>query len=182
MDYTADPNGGTSAGQNGQPFNYGPTNEHPNSHDFTQLASIYTSHLDGTSGTGGKKNRNGAGPAEQAEEALGISRSQWGDVIETDAQGRPSLYRKVIDQDRIVYTFVIYADNSPDAQGGAGNSGGGHSHGGTVDDGTGIGAVDDGGRNDGGRDGGKRDGAKKDGGDKRDGNKQRQRNHDRHNH
>lgn len=39
MDYTSDPDGGGA---------YGPSNEHPNAHDFEQLALIY-GHLDSTS-------------------------------------------------------------------------------------------------------------------------------------
>ena len=46
MDYTADPNGGVYNN-----FDYGPSNEHPDAHDFAQLGTIY-SHTD--SATGGK--------------------------------------------------------------------------------------------------------------------------------
>ena len=41
MDYTNAPGGGTVNG-----FNYGPSNEHPNSHDYTMLNTIYN-HDDG---------------------------------------------------------------------------------------------------------------------------------------
>lgn len=70
MDYTNDPDGGGA---------YEPSNEHPNQHDFDQLASIYA-HLDGSSGGGttcpgkSKKCRNGldkAPPFSQASRANG---------------------------------------------------------------------------------------------------------------
>lgn len=38
MDYTNDPDGGGA---------YGPSNEHPNQHDFDQLVTIYGGHMDG---------------------------------------------------------------------------------------------------------------------------------------
>jgi hypothetical protein len=176
MDYTDDPNGGMY-----NSFEYGPTNEHPNAHDFTQLASIYGSHIDGTSGTGGKKNRNGAEPTARSEEPIGNSSTQWGEVIATDGNGRPSHYKKVIDPDRTVFTFVIYADKGSDEQAGPGSSDGGHSHDGTVDTGGRTHDGDHGKQADSKRDGGKKADSKRDGG-KRDGGKQRQRNHDRHNH
>jgi hypothetical protein len=43
MDYTNDPDGGGA---------YGPSNEHPNSHDFAQLETIYNSHLDSSTTVG----------------------------------------------------------------------------------------------------------------------------------
>ena len=122
MDYTADPNGGISNG-----FDYGDTNEHPNQHDFEMLAHIYN-HTDTVSTTGGKGGKNRAEPAPQAEEALGNTPTEWGEVIATDGQGRPSHYKKDLGGGRAAYTFVIHADNTPDAQGGTGQANGGHSH------------------------------------------------------
>jgi hypothetical protein len=66
MDYTNDPDGGDS---------YGPSNEHPNAHDFVQLASIYA-HSDSTTGgkpCRGKKcpNLGSAPPFSQASRAMG---------------------------------------------------------------------------------------------------------------
>jgi hypothetical protein len=46
MDYTNDPDGGAGGASSNDP-----TNEHPNSHDFTQLESIYA-HLDSTTTVG----------------------------------------------------------------------------------------------------------------------------------
>jgi hypothetical protein len=122
MDYVWDPRG----------------DEHPNRHDFEQLATIYN-HTDTTKTPGGKGTATGNHPSE------------WGQVIANDAQGRPSQYRKVLDADQKdeVITHVIWAR---DAQAP------------TVDDGTGDGGGNDGGKNDGGKKGdGKKDGGKRDG-------------------
>jgi hypothetical protein len=70
MDYTNDPDGGGA---------YGPSNEHPNSHDFEQLALIYAHlHESGGGGTScpgkSKKCRSGldkAPPFSQASRANG---------------------------------------------------------------------------------------------------------------
>src|SRR5918995_4494866 len=62
MDYTNDADGGGA---------YGPSNEHPNQHDFDQLATIY-SHTETAKTPGGKRN------------AIGNDPSQWGEVIARD--------------------------------------------------------------------------------------------------
>ncbi len=63
MDYTNDPDGGPE---------YGPSNEHPNQHDYDQLAAIYA-HLDGsTTLAGGAATLPGrAKPFSQASRANG---------------------------------------------------------------------------------------------------------------
>jgi hypothetical protein len=47
MDYTNDPDGGA-----GGAVNNDPSNEHPNAHDYNQLATIYGGHLDGAAALG----------------------------------------------------------------------------------------------------------------------------------
>jgi hypothetical protein len=64
MDYTNDPDGGGS---------YGPSNEHPNQHDYDQLVSIYT-HLDTTTtvaSAAGDELPGNAPPLSQASRANG---------------------------------------------------------------------------------------------------------------
>lgn len=83
MDYTNDADGGGA---------YGPSNEHPNSHDFDQIQTIY-SHLDSTTTI--------ASPwdvvAKQAlrpptmEEILADA-GQWGMPVRFDGKGRPNLF------------------------------------------------------------------------------------------
>ena len=96
MDYTNDPDGGPGGASETDP-----RNDHPNAHDFEQLETIY-GHTDGTKGGGGPRAN------ARAEQALGNNPSRWGQVVERDGQGRPSLYKKDLGNDRAVFTFVIW--------------------------------------------------------------------------
>ena len=98
MDYTNDADGGGT---------YGPSNEHPNQHDYDQLATIY-SHSDGGgggSGGGGTCNpkspkcNNGAGDAftfrevGQPHPAQGTAAvGNWGRTVSYDKAGRPDTF------------------------------------------------------------------------------------------
>jgi len=147
MDYTNDPNGGTYNG-----FDYGPTNEHPNPHDFAQLTNVIYTHLDNASTTGGKKGSNRAEPAGRSEQAIGNNPNEWGQVIASDAQGRPSHYKKNLGDGRAVFTFVIYAEN---ASASAAQAGPGHVHDEAMDTGGHTHEDDHHKKADGKRDGGK---------------------------
>ena len=89
MDYTNDPDGGGA---------YGPSNEHPNTHDYDQLQTIY-SHTDSTN-TSATQATNFAirvpGRAAVAPPGLnnepGDSPAEWGRAIHTDGQGRPDVF------------------------------------------------------------------------------------------
>lgn len=83
MDYTSDPTG--LAGSNGNL-----NNEHPNQHDYDQLASIYA-HLNETSGGGAGKGGKGKPSTTPNNTSLGTS-SEWGQAIAQDAQGRDSVF------------------------------------------------------------------------------------------
>jgi hypothetical protein len=169
-------------------MDYGNTpwgDEHPNYHDYDQLAAIYA-HSDSTSTKGGGK--KGAAPADEAasERPLGPNPEDWGQVIEYDGKGRPSHFRKDLGEGRMVFTFVIYADHASGVEIGPGQSNGGqadggHSHDGAVDNGGHAHEGDHGKQADSKRDGGKKADGKRDGG-KRDGGKQRQGDRDRHRH
>ncbi|MEP6972549.1 MAG: hypothetical protein ABI869_00230 [Actinomycetota bacterium] len=83
MDYTNDPT----------------TNQHPNKHDYDELAIIYK-HLDSTTtvapavavgGTGSHGNRG------------------WGQAMRTAGQGRPSTFVRELRSGQRVFTFVIWA-------------------------------------------------------------------------
>jgi hypothetical protein len=81
MDYTNDPS----------------TNQHPNSHDYQELQTIY-SHLDSTTTVG-------AAPAGvNASGANG-----WGKLVSTSANGRTSTYVIDLGQGNFVLTHVIWA-------------------------------------------------------------------------
>ena len=86
MDYTNDPDGGGF---------YGPSNEHPNSHDFQQLAIIYSAHTD-TSTTlsqtsGGSANgRSGTASEEGPNNPADFGRP----VGPRDGEGRYILFER----------------------------------------------------------------------------------------
>ena len=96
MDYTNDPDGG----QGGASAN-DPSNEHPNQHDYAQLASIY-SHLDNTTTVGQTVNRGA--------DASQINRGQFGALVRSTNGGRTELYMLDLGNGQRVYTHVIWAE------------------------------------------------------------------------
>jgi hypothetical protein len=98
MDYTNDPDGGPGGASSTDP-----SNEHPNSHDFQQIASIY-SHTDSSTtigaaapGKGGKGAGSGAWHAEFGREVAQL------------AGGRVSVYVLDLGAGQRVITHVIWA-------------------------------------------------------------------------
>ena len=88
MDYTSNPLGP-------------PSNEHPNRHDFDQLATIYA-HLDNSSTIGQTTNREAAGSQ--------IEHDQFGQRMRSTNGGRTELYVLNQGNGQKVFTFVIWAD------------------------------------------------------------------------
>ena len=105
MDYTNDPDGGGA---------YGPSNQHPNAHDYSMLNTIYN-HNDGFTTASASTNfgirsvgqRPSAGP--QSEEAIGDSPAEWGRAIHRDGQGRPDVFVKDLGPNRKAITHVFWA-------------------------------------------------------------------------
>ena len=99
MDYTSDPDGP-------------PSNEHPNSHDYQQLETIY-SHLDSTSTIGN------ALPREMPP-AMGQidfdSPGQWGRLVRSQGGGRIQVYELDFGRGHKVVTHVFWADPERDAR------------------------------------------------------------------
>jgi len=87
MDYTSDPDGP-------------PSNEHPNSHDFAQLESIY-SHLDSTTTVGAMP----PGFANANVHAV----ENWGDKVHDSADGHSALFVRDFGEGFQIFTFVIWA-------------------------------------------------------------------------
>ena len=87
MDYTNDPS----------------SNQHPNSHDYAQLESIYA-HTDSTTTVG-----QSAAGAAAADAAAGNSQAEWGRAIRTDGAGRPNLFVRDAGAGVSVFTFVTWA-------------------------------------------------------------------------
>ncbi|HEY4499380.1 MAG TPA: hypothetical protein VJH94_04965 [Candidatus Paceibacterota bacterium] len=102
MDYTNDPDGGPGGASATDP-----SNEHPNAHDFDQLALIYT-HLDSAAVSSPTKNSNGAG--KNASDTDFSSPEEWGQAMRADAKGRASLFERNLGNGKKVITHVIWID------------------------------------------------------------------------
>jgi len=99
MDYTSDPS----------------TNQHPNQHDYDELAIIYGDHLDTSGGGGGGGGGGGAcppkkpgcsnGAADQTSES--DSPADWGQQVR--AGKHTSVYERDLGHGARVITFVIWA-------------------------------------------------------------------------
>ncbi|MEK7117645.1 MAG: hypothetical protein AAB861_02615 [Patescibacteria group bacterium] len=87
MDYTSNP----------------ASNQHPNAHDYEQLALIYT-HLDSSTTVRSSISKNNGGKinAEDSDE--------WGKAIRKDKNGKPSLYEKDLGKGQKLFTFVIWTE------------------------------------------------------------------------
>lgn len=121
MDYTNDPDGGSGGASSTDP-----SNEHPNAHDYDQIATIY-SHLDSTTTiTATNPAVNGMAKAlgrpSTVEEILADA-GQWGAPIRFDQYGRPTLFvlhlgRDDQGRDQKEITHVLWAPIDPfDSQG-----------------------------------------------------------------
>lgn len=108
MDYTNAPAGGVLNG-----FNYGPSNEHPNAHDYEELNIIYN-HDDGFTTASAGTNfgiRQVGKPVPQAppSEGIGDSPAEWGLAIHRDKQGRPDMFAKDFGNGHRALTHVFWA-------------------------------------------------------------------------
>src|SRR5215213_881247 len=90
MDYTNDPS----------------TNQHPNKHDYDELALIY-SHLDSTT-TVGTTSAASKAPAAASQGNLN-SRAEWGRKIRESRNGKVELWVRGFGNGNKVFTFVIEA-------------------------------------------------------------------------
>jgi len=97
MDYTNAPTGGIVGG-----FNYGPSNQDPNTHDYDELATIY-SHLDSTTTVAFRS--NGAGAFREP----GDTPADWGRAIHLDGNGRPDMYERIEGPGLKTITHVFWA-------------------------------------------------------------------------
>ncbi|MEO5810205.1 MAG: hypothetical protein ABIR51_09165 [Sphingomicrobium sp.] len=97
MDYTNAPAGGTVNG-----VAYGPSNEHPNTHDYDQLNTIY-SHFDAVMSTVFARGA-GSAPAD-----IGDTPATWGKAIHFTADGRPDVYQRIDGPGQQTITHVLWA-------------------------------------------------------------------------
>lgn len=96
MDYTNDPNGTLA---NPDQF----SNEHPNTHDYDQLGTIYA-HLDTTTTAFSKTSSAAASDIDTS------NRLEWGKVIRKSPNGRTVLHERDLGKGQKLFTFVIWAD------------------------------------------------------------------------
>jgi hypothetical protein len=103
MDYTSDPDGP-------------PSNEHPNSHDFEQLVTIY-GHLDATTTVGQTvQSAPGKGKMPPAMADIEISGpGQWGKLIHSSHGGWKETYELDFGGGQKIITHVIWATAEDDS-------------------------------------------------------------------
>lgn len=104
MDYTNDPDGP-------------PSNEHPDSHDYDQLQTIY-SHLDSISTVGtaalASGKRLGLLPVSDTDDEPEVGTAQWGRLVRSTNRGRTEVYELDLGRGHKVFTFVIWAEGDVD--------------------------------------------------------------------
>ncbi|MEK7208262.1 MAG: hypothetical protein AAB699_01800 [Patescibacteria group bacterium] len=94
MDYTSDPDG---------TINSQLDNQHPNQHDYDQLATIYT-HLDSiTTIVQTVSNLRGNDNAADADD-------DTGKVLRKDNKGRPALYERDLGKGEKLFTFIYWVE------------------------------------------------------------------------
>lgn len=97
MDYTNDPDGALYQQL---------SNEHPDTHDYSQLETIYT-HLDALTTI---FNRKSHASARENGEIDTSNAKEWGKVVRKSHDGRSSLHERDLDKGHKLFTFVIWAD------------------------------------------------------------------------
>ncbi|MCA1692439.1 MAG: hypothetical protein LC733_09650, partial [Actinobacteria bacterium] len=78
-------------------------NQHPNAHDYEQLAAIYNNHFDSSTTVA-----TSVGSTAIAAEIH--RRDQWGTALRYDSKGRPIVFGRELRAGETVYTFVVWAD------------------------------------------------------------------------
>lgn len=87
MDYTDDPDGGAGGSSSNDP-----SNEHPNSHDFSQIASIYNHNDSFTTLAALWDAQVQALSVPQSIEEILADAGQWGTPVRWDSAGRPIVF------------------------------------------------------------------------------------------
>ncbi len=101
MDYTSDPDGGPG---------FGPSNEHPNAHDFEQLETIYQ-HVDATTTVGAVLPQ---GAPSAMNDILLEGPNQWGRLVRASRNNRIQVYELDFGRGHKVVTRVFWADPEGD--------------------------------------------------------------------
>ena len=107
MDYTNDPDGGAGGVSNNDP-----SNEHPNSHDFSQLLQIYNHTHSASSAVVPQGNDNrGADVADDDRP------STWGKLVRSSRDGRVQVFELDLGRGAKKVTHVFWADPEKDSRG-----------------------------------------------------------------
>jgi hypothetical protein len=101
MDYTNDPDGGAGGASATDP-----SNQHPNQHDYDELALIY-SHLDSTTTVGSTSAASAMPPAASRGDLN--SRAEWGRKIREAPNRKLELWVHGYGNGKRMFTFVIQA-------------------------------------------------------------------------
>jgi hypothetical protein len=102
MDYTNAPSGGGS---------YGPSNEHPNAHDYEQISTIYA-HTDSTTTIGAVTS-----PAPAAMNNIDLDGpGQWGTLVSQSRNGRVQVFELDFGGGHKIITHVFWADPERDRE------------------------------------------------------------------
>jgi hypothetical protein len=86
MDYTDDPDGGAGGASPSDP-----SNEHPNTHDYDEIAIIYA-HLDASNTYSAINAVAEALSRPQTTEEILADAGQWGTPVRFDKSGRPNMF------------------------------------------------------------------------------------------
>jgi hypothetical protein len=105
MDYTSDPDGTSRS----------TSNEHPNSHDYEQLETIYNDHTDSTTSATQASERNAPPPAMNEIDFEGPG--QWGKLVRSTRGGRLEQYELDFGGGHKIFSFVIWADEEDRGRG-----------------------------------------------------------------
>lgn len=93
------------------------TNQHPNTHDFQQLVTIYGSHTDSTNTATlsakatnfGVREVGRPAPQQRTDAGVGDTMADWGSAVHRDGKGRPDVFVRQLGNDRRVITHVLWA-------------------------------------------------------------------------
>ena len=134
MDYTNAASGGVVNG-----FNYGPSNEHPNQHDYDMLVSIYN-HTESASSSASTPSGTNFGirevgrPTDAAanrslpKEGSGDTAAEWGDAVHRDGKGRPDQFVRQLPDGTTMITHVLWAPDAKGTEAGPVHTDDGHTH------------------------------------------------------
>jgi hypothetical protein len=90
------------------------SNQHPNTHDFDELWTIYGYHTDNTTTAGATKLPSAAPPA--MGQLSFDAPAQWGQLVHASPNGRQEMYELDFGRGNKVITHVFWADPGADAR------------------------------------------------------------------